>query len=243
MHKTAKTVVTCYDLLDVAVHGGVVDFTDGKYYGDPKLPYDQAQKNQANYLLDQARCRRGSELLDMGCGYGKVLRRAGARGAIALGITVSAQQVERCVKGGLTVQLLNYRNIPSSWNNRFDCVIANGSAEHFVQVKDALAGRADAIYKEMFSICHRILKPGGRFVTTIMHDNSNIDPAEIIRGSGAFPRGSDNFHFARVMLEDFGGWYPQKISCLDAQRACSSLSTVRMEHRITTGPPMHGWQY
>lgn len=207
---TSKTVMTCYDLLDVAPIGGVIDFTDGKYNRDPKISYEQAQINQVEYLLDEARCVKGSKLLDLGCGYGKVLRRVGLREARGIGITISDYQVRRCLETGLDVRLMNYTSIPTEWNDNFDCVVANGSAEHFVQVRDALEGKADRIYANMFSIMHRIIKPRGRFVTTIMHDNSNINPEEIIRGSAAYPRGSPNFHFARVMLEDLGGWYPKK---------------------------------
>ena len=210
LKNSAKTVITCYDLLDVAPVGGVIDFTDGKYNDDPSTSYEQAQINQVEYLLDEAKCEKGSTVLDLGCGYGKVLKRAGLRGASGVGITISEFQVKRAHSMGLNVQLLDYKNIPESWSNTFDCIIANGSIEHFVQVKDALDGKSDEIYAEMFKICHRILKPKGRFVTTIMHDNSNIDPKQIVRGSYAFKRGTDNFHFARVLLEDLGGWYPKK---------------------------------
>lgn len=207
---TAKTVMTFYDVLDVALSGGIFDFTDGKYFGDPTVSYEEAQANKAQYLLEEARCVPGATLLDMGCGNGRILEAAKARGAKAVGITISPQQIVRCRKKGLDVELMNYRNIPESWNGRFDCIIASGSAEHFVQVKDALEGRQGELYRELFAICHRILKPGGKFVTTIIHDNSNLDPAEIMRGSSAYPRGSSNFHFARVLLEDLGVWYPKR---------------------------------
>ncbi len=60
----------------------------------------------------------------------------------------------------------------------------------------------------MFEICHRILKPQGYFATTIIHFNQFVDPYEIITGSKAHMRGSDDFHFAKVLMDDFGGWYP-----------------------------------
>ena len=210
LRNTPKTVITCYDLLNVALAGGISDFTDGKYFGKSDISYEEAQVNQAQYLLNEAHCTNNSKLLDIGCGNGRILETAKTMGAEVLGITISEPQVTYCIKKGLNVLLMNYKNIPKSWNNRFDCIIANGSVEHFVQVKDALEGKQDEIYREMFEICNRILKPKGRFVTTIMHDNSNLDPAEIIKGSSVFPRGSSNFHFARVLLEDFGGWYPKR---------------------------------
>ena len=108
----------------------------------------------------------------------------------------------------LDVCLMNYRNIPKEWDQTFDGIIANGSAEHFVQVQDAIDGKQDQLYDEMFRICHRLLRPGGYLATTTIHFNQSMNPLEISRGSRSHPRGSDKFHFAKVLLEDFGGWYP-----------------------------------
>ena len=65
-------------------------------------------------------------------------------------------------------------------NIRLISIVANGSLEHFVQVADAAAGQADAIYEEMFAICRRLLADGGRFVTTAIHfrEARPVDPAE-----------------------------------------------------------------
>jgi len=207
---TSKVVMTCYSILDVALAGSVKDFTDGKYYGDSSLPYDKAQVNQAEWLLDQIKCTEGSYILDIGCGNGRLLQAAKKRGAKSVGITISDVQVKKARKKGLDTIVMNYRNIPESWNGRFDGVIANGSVEHFVQVQDAINGKQDDIYEQMFKIVHRILKPGGYFATTIIHFNQPVDPREIIKGSKAFKKGSDNYQFAKVLLEDFGGWYPRE---------------------------------
>jgi len=56
IQSSSKTVIQCYDLLDAAISGGVDDFTDGKYFGDPNQSYKQAQINQAEWLLDQIKC-------------------------------------------------------------------------------------------------------------------------------------------------------------------------------------------
>ncbi len=208
---TSKTVMTCYNLLDVAVAGRITDFTEGKYNGDPKKSYELAQDHQAQYLLNEARCGSRSEVLDIGCGYGRILETANRFGAKkTIGITISPQQAVRCRKKGLDVRLMNYRNIPQEWNNNFSAVIANGSVEHFVQVKDANEERTDRIYEEMFNIVHRILKKNGRFVTTVIHDNTGLNPTDLMKGSVAYNRGSTNFHFARILKEDLGGWYPKR---------------------------------
>ncbi|HEX2473556.1 MAG TPA: class I SAM-dependent methyltransferase [Lacipirellulaceae bacterium] len=229
VQSTSPTVRLCYDLLDIAPLCGVSDLTDGKYLDDcnDRSAYLAAQERQAEYLLDQALCERGTRLLDIGCGYGRILEQATRRSARAVGITISPLQAERCRARGLNVCELNYRNIfvlertnprlappyeggEFRWEHAFDAIIANGSLEHFAQAADAAAGRTDEIYEEMFAICRRLLVAGGRLVTTAIHfrDVDQFDPTEILRGSLAHPRGSAKFQYA-TLVETFGGWYPE----------------------------------
>jgi cyclopropane fatty-acyl-phospholipid synthase-like methyltransferase len=213
---TAPAVRTCYDLLSVCPIGGIPDFTDGKYVDESNdwATYLAAQTRQAEYLLDQARCSLGTRLLDIGCGYGRILDHASKRGAKPIGITVSPPQVADCRARGLAVFELNYRNIfgdgsRDSWAHAFDAIVANGSLEHFVQVADAAAGRADQIYEEMFAICRRLIVDGGRFVTTAIHFHTadQFDANDVLRGPYVHPTRSPEYHFA-ILMKCFGGWYP-----------------------------------
>jgi cyclopropane fatty-acyl-phospholipid synthase-like methyltransferase len=212
---TAVAVRTCYDLMTVAPACGITDLTDGKYTdeGDNESSYLAAQARQAEYLLDEAGCGPGSRLLDIGCGYGRIVDCATRRGAAAVGITISPPQVAHCRARGLSVYELNYRNIfrdMPEWEGSYDAIVANGSLEHFVQATDAAAERSDALYEEMFAICRRLLAAGGRVVTTAIHfrQAGQFEPADILRGPRAHPRGSPNYHFA-MLVERFGGWYPE----------------------------------
>jgi cyclopropane fatty-acyl-phospholipid synthase-like methyltransferase len=206
-------VVTCYDLLDLTneAAGGFEDYTDGMYCGDAATSYEEAQHNQAEWLLDQACCRSGSRLLDIGCGNGRLLAAARRRGALPVGITISPPQVTRCRRKGLDARLCDYRCLDDSYPGRFDAIVANGSAEHFVQAEQAAAGQADAIYRRMFAICHRLLdreSDSGRLVTTIIHfGRVRIDPQDMRHGPLHFAWGSDEFHYA-LLVRSFGGFYP-----------------------------------
>ena len=224
--RTAPTVRTCYDLLTVVPACGLIDLTDGKYIDDrnDRAAYLAAQERQAEYLLDQVRCGPGTRLLDVGCGYGRILQQAERRGRCAIGITISPPQVAADRVRGLDVRELNYRDIfcevnpPGApfhesdlggWEDAFDAIVANGSLEHFVQVGDAVAGCANDIYEELFAICRRLLVDGGRFVTTAIHfrEVGQFDPAAIARAR-AHRRGSDEYQYA-MLVESFGGWYPE----------------------------------
>lgn len=236
LSNTSQTVINCYDFLDGLASCGITDFTDGKYCGNPKLPYLRAQENQAEWLLDQVNCESGSRILDIGCGNGRILQTAQNREAEAVGITISDKQVRRCKEQGLDVHILNYRNIPESWNGTFDGIIANGSAEHFVQVQDVIEGKQDEIYEEMFRICNRVLRPEGKFVTTIIHFNDwfEVDPGQVV--SGTTNRKKFDYNYAQL-VRDFGGWYPrgdQLKKCADGYFKHVSREDGTEDYRITS---------
>lgn len=183
---TAPTVVACYSVYDHFFPAlGFTDLTDGMYEGDPDRGYEYAQARQAEVLLDRAEVRPGRRLLDIGCGYGRILKAAQARGARGWGITVSPEQVRRNTAAGLNVKLQNYKHLGREWDGQFDAVIANGSLEHFAQPEDAVAGRDDAVYRHLFETVHRLLDPttpGAKFVTTAIHFRGDRpDPADWLR--------------------------------------------------------------
>jgi cyclopropane fatty-acyl-phospholipid synthase-like methyltransferase len=128
-----------------------------------------------------------------------------------VGITISPEQVRYCTGRGLDVRLLNYRDAGEDLSGQFDAVVANGPIEHFVQPADAREGRADAIYREFFAICHRLIDPRSQcrklINTTIHFDRFQPDPEEVSRSPWSFPWFSDEFHFA-LLMRGFGGYYP-----------------------------------
>ena len=203
--------VTCYSVFDKFFPTcGMPDYTEGMYYGDPTLPLDQAEWNQIQYVLDEVDCGPGTRLLDVGCGNGRLLQEAARRGAIAVGVTISPEQVALCRKKGADARLLGYRELDGSWNHRFDVVVANGPIEHFVLPRQAADGQDDSIYREMFCIFHRVIDPAStnrRFINTTIHFCRRPNPLDWLQRPGKFPRGSPQYHFS-LLAHSFGGWYP-----------------------------------
>jgi len=209
----SPTVVTCYSAVDRFFPAcGLFDLTEGMYHGNPETPYEEAQANQLDYLLDQIRCGPGRRVLDIGCGYGTLLERIRQRGAMGVGITISPEQLQFCRARNLDVYLLDHRAIPDEWDRTFDGVIANGSIEHFVQPTEAAAGKQDDIYRRLFARVHRLIAPDScmrRFATTTVHFvRKPKNPLDLLKNPLAFRWGSDDFHWA-VLARGWGGYYPQ----------------------------------
>src|SRR5262245_7137302 len=87
-------VKLCYTLVHAAEAVGIRDLADGEYRpGDSTL--EEGIERQLNYLLDEVGCRQpGFRLLEIGCGYGHLLRLARARGAQVVGVNVWQEQVD-----------------------------------------------------------------------------------------------------------------------------------------------------
>jgi cyclopropane fatty-acyl-phospholipid synthase-like methyltransferase len=205
-------VKLCYTLVHAAEAVGIRDLADGEY-----LPTDttleQGIERQLNYLLDEVGCTRpGFRLLEIGCGYGHLLRLAKARGAEAVGVNLSPEQVKYANANGSHVYCCNYRDLlyAREWAGQFDGVIANGSLEHWVQPEDVQAGRMNAIYRESFEIADRMLDPDApdaRYITTAIHVKREVKPEYLLTKWYRHPRGSDRRHFS-LLHNWMGGYYP-----------------------------------
>ena len=207
--RTAAKVAACYSVFDrFFPRCGLLELTEG-LYEDSRTTLEEAHANQHRYLLDQICCESGSSILDVGCGYGTLVARAQQRGAKAVGINVSPEQVRHARQAGLDVRLLDYKALGHEWDGAFDGVVANGSPEHYVQPPAAAANKSDDIYRHFFQTMHRMINPQspGRLVTTAIHFVRRPNPQDLLRNPLVFPRGSDAFHFA-MLAHSFGGWYP-----------------------------------
>merc|ERR1719235_1603744 len=112
-------------------------YTSAFYHGTEQS-LEQAQENKLNMLCEKVHLKPGMTFLDIGCGWGTLVRHAAKEfGATATGVTLSAEGAawcrERAVKDGLTTaqcEILNcdYREIPAE--RKFDAISAVEMAEH-----------------------------------------------------------------------------------------------------------------
>jgi len=96
---------------------------------------DEAQENKYRVVFEKLRLKRGDRLLDVGCGWGGMVRYAARRGVTAIGVTLSKEQTvwaqRAIIEEGLTdlaeVRYGDYRDIAETG---FDAVSSIGLLEH-----------------------------------------------------------------------------------------------------------------
>jgi cyclopropane-fatty-acyl-phospholipid synthase len=208
---TVARVVTCYTVFDKYFPTtGLLDYTEGIYGGDPATPYEQAKLNQFDYLLDEIECGPGVRILEVGCGNGTLMDRMRERGAQAVGITITPDQVRVCRERGHDARLMDIFDIDPELEGSFDAIVANGPIEHFVQPEQAARGEQDEIYGRMFDTFHRLLDPASsirKVVNTTVHFDQPPAPEDLMRHPLAWRPMSDNFHWC-MLVRSFGGYYP-----------------------------------
>jgi cyclopropane-fatty-acyl-phospholipid synthase len=104
-------------------------------YPRPDATLDEAQENKHRLVFEKLRLKPGDRLLDVGCGWGGMVRYAARRGVQAVGVTLSMEQAawgqNKIADEGLAdlaeVRYGDYRDVPQSG---FDAVSSIGLTEH-----------------------------------------------------------------------------------------------------------------
>lgn len=131
------------------------------YFADGTEDLDRAQEAKLEHICRKLRLRPGERLLDVGCGWGALVRYAAEQyGVQALGITLSEPQAvfarERVRASDASdrchIEVLDYRDLPRG--ARFDKVVSVGMVEH--------VGRS--MLAPYFREIARVLTPGGLFL-------------------------------------------------------------------------------
>lgn len=146
------------------------------FYGlflDPRMVYtcayfapdfhddlERAQRDKLDMICRKLRLKRGQRLLDIGCGWGALIRHAATHyGVEALGVTLSKEQAElareRVAADGLAdrvrVEVIDFNALKAE---SFDAIASIGMFEHV-----GLAHHA-----RYFEGVRRLLKPGGLYL-------------------------------------------------------------------------------
>jgi cyclopropane-fatty-acyl-phospholipid synthase len=131
------------------------------YFAAPDEELEHAQERKMDYLCRKLRLKPGQRLLDIGCGWGGLIRFAARHfGVSALGVTLSEPQAslasQRILADGLSdrcrAEVRDYRKIADL--ESFDAIVSVGMVEHVGQRR----------LPEYFRQAWKLLRPGGVFL-------------------------------------------------------------------------------
>ncbi len=158
--------------------------------GKPASSLEEAQANKLNYHLDAAGVSQGTRLLDIGCGWGGLIKTAiNSRNiAHATGLTLSEDQLAHLTGLALPeaeMHLTSYENFKP--DQPYDAIISIGAFEHFVRPAMSQAQRLE-IYQNFFNQAAQWLTPGGRLsLQTIYWADIDREYADSIVPVDVFP--------------------------------------------------------
>jgi len=180
--------------------------TGAMYNGDFSKTLAQAQKDKHDYVLDALNFHPGFRMLDIGCGWGPMLKAAEERRGHGVGLTLSTKQAEACRGNGLEAYVIDWKDISVETFGKFDGVVSIGAFEHFCSVEEYLAGKQERIYQDFFKLCHDLLPQGGRlYLQTMMWGENAPDYKDISLNASK----SSNEYILAVLGRFFpGSWLP-----------------------------------
>jgi cyclopropane-fatty-acyl-phospholipid synthase len=149
-----------------------------------------AQWRKIDHHLAQVRIDRARSLLDIGCGWGGLIRDAARQPQVEriTGLTLSEDQAA-------FVRALGLRNAEirlESWTEHepaspYDAIVSVGAFEHFVKPADSVAQKI-AAYRDFFGRCRSWLAPGGRMsLQTIAYGSMRREDASLFINNEIFP--------------------------------------------------------
>jgi cyclopropane-fatty-acyl-phospholipid synthase len=198
-----------YSLIDRifrASLGELADFSGAKYDGDFSMSLEEAQRRKHEYVADQIGIESGRRVLDLGCGWGPLLAFIRSRGAVGVGVTLSAAQAAACRRHGLDVHIRDARQVARDTFGPFDAVASLGAFEHFCSPEDYRAGRQEEVYRSLFASIASLLPAGGRLYLQTMVFGRKMIPLDEIDINA--PRGSDAWYLALMGRQFPGSWLP-----------------------------------
>ncbi len=240
---TQRDIEFAYSLMDRMFRlslGETADFSGAKYDGDFSLTLEQAQRRKHEYVAAQTNIRRGARVLDLGCGWGAMLRYVRELGAEGVGVTLSGAQAAACLRHGLNVHVADALRITPATFGRFDAVVSLGAFEHFCSPEEFRAGRQDAIYHDLFRRVADVLPPGGRFFLQTMVFGRRMIPADQVDLRA--PPGSDAYYIALMIKRFPGSWLPSGTAQLERAAAPYFRSVASSNGRLDYIETIRQWR-
>lgn len=195
---------------------------DGETFAD----HEAAQMRKLDYHIGLAGAKNARRVLDVGFGWGSLLRRLVDVHGVAhvVGLSLSQAHIDHVSSWQhprLDVRL-------ESWSDHvpeepYDCIISLEVFEHFAKLGDSSERKVKG-YRDFFRCCHDWLKPGGMVsIQTLTYENSAREDfsdfiARDIFPESDFARQSEIFQaadrlFEVVSFHNWRGHYVRTLRC------------------------------
>lgn len=159
-------------------------------FAGPDEHLDAAQRRKIDWHLESSGAPGAKSALDVGCGWGSVLRRFSETPTVerSVGLTLSTTQAEYLSAQNLPrvdVRLENWAvHEPAA---PYDSIISIGAFEHFAKTEETPEEKI-SVYADFFARCHNWLSPSGRMsLQTIAFGNMEREGASDFMNREVFP--------------------------------------------------------
>ena len=154
--------------------GDIGAYSCARFDGDFTMTTEEAQEKKHKFIVDHCNIKKGSKVLDIGCGWGAFIKYMNGLGVNTTGVVLAKGQSDACIKNGLNVHHMDSKEITPETFGMFDAVTAMGSPEHLCSVEEYVAGKQESIYKTYFKQVAGLLPVGGRFYCQSMVFGPNM---------------------------------------------------------------------
>lgn len=157
----------------------------------PDDALETAQERKLQFHLDAIRAERATSVLDIGCGWGAILKRLAETHQVQrpVGLTLSEEQaafVRSRGYPGVEVRMENWLHYEP--DTRFDGIISIGAFEHFTRPEDSSAEKI-LVYRNFFTRCRNWLNEDGTLsLQTVAYANMSREDASQFIQQEIFPQ-------------------------------------------------------
>jgi cyclopropane-fatty-acyl-phospholipid synthase len=232
---TRSQIEETYNYMDKvfrAAYGENPDCTGAMFNGNFTLSLEQAQHAKHEYILTHLAVRPGQRVLDIGCGWGPMLKALKRHGAKGIGITLSTKQAEACWKHGLEARIADWKDTDSESLGKFDAIVSVGSMEAFCSKEEFLEGKQSELYARFFRFCDGLLGTGGKLYLQTMTWGESAPAIDEISLTAA----KTSNEYIVALMEKFypGSWLPadesQIIDCAGPYFKVISSNSGRLDY-------------
>jgi cyclopropane-fatty-acyl-phospholipid synthase len=149
-------------------------YSCARFDGDFSMTIEEAQLKKHQFIVEKCNIKKGTKVLDIGCGWGAFIDYLNKLGANTFGVVLAKGQADACIKNGLNVKHMDSKEITPDTFGKFDVVTAMGSPEHLCSIEQYKAGQQKEIYKTYFKQISDLLPIGGRFYCQSMVFGPNM---------------------------------------------------------------------